>query len=60
MAKKKHYCAATGLGCPNEPEKNNEYCEKHQCKAFSVSYGQCALGSDHQNKHINKQGEEWG
>lgn len=57
--RKKHRCAEPG--CPTMLDaKAREYCAKHTCAAWSVSYGNCIAHLGHGAKHINAEGEEWG
>jgi hypothetical protein len=56
--RKKHRCAEPG--CPTMlAAVASEYCEKHACSAFSVSYGRCVAHLGHDAKHLSGAGEEW-
>jgi len=55
----KRWCVSVGCA-ETVPKKEGEYCKKHRCTAFSVSYGECTCGSSHEGKHMNAEGDEWG
>jgi len=55
--KKKRFCAHPGCGALLMTKR--EYCTVHICQAFSVAYEGCVMQRGHQNKHLNKAGEEW-
>jgi hypothetical protein len=60
MRRPKHYCLY--LGCPvllRGSEAWLNYCVEHTCNEQGPTGTLCIARKGHQNKHIDKEGEEW-